>query len=73
MIERGLTLRLKTTEFHQIPRAWSSFFMQTLEAASNQSQFAVKRCLGLLALLRGEPINLGLLIAENIKYMGNAA
>ncbi|KAI5404413.1 hypothetical protein KIW84_051542 [Lathyrus oleraceus] len=49
------------------------FFVQTLEAASNQSQFIMKRCLGLLALLRGEVINLGLLIAENIKYMANNA
>ncbi|KAI5419518.1 hypothetical protein KIW84_043622 [Lathyrus oleraceus] len=37
VVERGLALRLKTAEFHQIPRAWASFFMQTLEVASNQS------------------------------------
>lgn len=33
----------------------------------------MKRRLGLLAFLRGEPINLGLLIADNIKYMANVA
>lgn len=32
----------------------------------------MEQCLGLLALLRGEPIDLGRLIAENIKYMDNA-
>lgn len=37
VIERGLTLRLKTAKFLQISRTWSSFFVQTLEAASNQS------------------------------------
>lgn len=47
--------------------------MQSLEVASNQSQFIVKRCLGLLSLLMGEPIYLGNLIAENIKYMDNTA
>lgn len=31
----------------------------------------MKRCLGLLALLRGEPIDLGRLISKNIKYMAN--
>ncbi|KAI5440689.1 hypothetical protein KIW84_010242 [Lathyrus oleraceus] len=59
VIERGLMLRLRTVEFLQISRAWASFFVQTLEAASNQSQFIVKRCLVLLALLRGESINAG--------------
>ncbi|KAI5429738.1 hypothetical protein KIW84_034355 [Lathyrus oleraceus] len=55
----GLTLRLRTVEFRQIPRAWTSFFVQTLEDASNQSRFFSKRCLSLLALLRSEPINVG--------------
>ncbi|KAI5398366.1 hypothetical protein KIW84_063960 [Lathyrus oleraceus] len=59
VIERGLALRLKLDEFLQIPRAWASFFVQTLEATSNQSQFIVKRCLGILAFFEGEPINLG--------------
>lgn len=71
VIECGLALRLKTAEFHQIPRAWASYFVQNLEAASNQSQFIMKRCLGLLTLLRGEPLNLRRLIAKNIKYMAN--
>ena len=31
----------------------------------------MKRCLGLLSLLRGKTIDLGRLIAENIKYMAN--
>lgn len=48
-------------------------FVQTLEAESNQSQLIVKRCLVYLALLRGEPINSVLLIADNIKYMANVA
>lgn len=53
MVERGLALRLKTAEFRQILRVWASFFVQSLEATYNQSQFIVKRCLGLLSLLRG--------------------
>lgn len=72
VVRHGLGLRLKTTELHQIPRAWASFFVQSLEVASNQSQFIVQRCLGLSTLLRGEPIDLGSLISENIKYMANA-
>ncbi|KAI5402357.1 hypothetical protein KIW84_050103 [Lathyrus oleraceus] len=47
--------------------------LQKRQVTSNQSQFIVKRCLGLLALLRGGPIDLGRLIYENIKYMVNAA
>lgn len=33
----------------------------------------MKRCLGILALFRGEPINVGCLIYENIKMMTNVA
>ncbi|KAI5418932.1 hypothetical protein KIW84_043235 [Lathyrus oleraceus] len=54
VIEWGLALQLRTAEFCQIPVAWALFFVQTLETASNQSQFIVKRCLGLLSLLRGK-------------------
>ncbi|KAI5400875.1 hypothetical protein KIW84_065645 [Lathyrus oleraceus] len=43
------------------------------KATSNQSQLIVKRCLGLLALLRRERINLGLLSVDNITYMANTA
>lgn len=42
VIECGLTLRLKTVEFRQVPRAWASYFVQTLVVASNQSQFIMK-------------------------------
>lgn len=55
VVECGLTLRLKIVKFRQF-RAWTPFFVQSLEAASNQIQFIVKRCLVLLALLRGEHI-----------------
>lgn len=37
VIECGLALRLKIIEFRPSPRAWASFFVQTLEPASNQS------------------------------------
>lgn len=67
VVEHGLGLRLKTFEFCQIPRARASYFVQNLVATSNHSQFIVKGCLGLLAILSGEPINLGRLIAKNIK------
>lgn len=73
MIEHGLALRLRTVEFRQIPRAWASFFVKTLEVAFNESQFIVKWSLGLLDLLRDEPINVGYLISENIKNMANSA
>lgn len=71
VIECGLALSLRTAEFFQIPRVGASFFVQNLEATSNQSQFMVKWCLGILDLLRGEPIHKGYLIYENIKNMVN--
>lgn len=37
MNECGLVVHLRITEFCQIPRAWASFFVKTLEAVSNQS------------------------------------
>lgn len=65
-------LRLCTWKMHPIPRVWASFIVQTLEFASNQSEFIVKRCIYLMVILNHEPIDVGLLIAYNIKYMVDA-
>lgn len=46
--------------------------MKTLEAASSQSEFIVKRFMDLMSILNHEPIDVWPLIAENIKYMADA-
>lgn len=56
----------------RIPREWASFIIQTLEVASNQSEFIVKMCHTLMVVLNDEPIDVGILIVENVKFMVNA-
>lgn len=56
----------------RIPRAWASFIVQTLEVASNQSEFIVKMCHTLMAILNDELIDVGILIVENLKFMVDA-
>lgn len=63
------SLKLRTTKMCLIPRARASFIVQTLEYASNQSKFIVKRCHGLMSILNWEDIDVEKLIAENIKYV----
>lgn len=46
--------------------------MQTLEAASNESEFIVKWCLGLFTLLNDEPNDVGHLICRNSRCMADA-
>lgn len=55
-----------------IPKAWASFIIQTLESTSNQSEFIVKKCMAMVAILNHEQIYVGILIYENIKYMDDA-
>lgn len=63
VIVNGKPLRIRT---------WESFIMQTLEFASNQIEFIVKRCHALMIILNHEPINVRSLIADNIKFMVDA-
>lgn len=54
------------------PLAYAYFIMQTLESASNQSEFIVKQCHTLMVIHNQKPINDGLLIVDNIKSMADA-
>lgn len=69
VIVNGKMLRLHSKDLCSILRVWASFIVQTLEAASNQTEFIVKRCHTLIAILNNELIDVGLLIVDNIKYM----
>lgn len=64
VIIMGKPLRLNTRQMHPIAKSWESFIVQTLESASNQSKFIVKRCIALMAILNHEPVDVGLLIAK---------
>lgn len=67
-----VALRLNTSWFRLISKILASFFMKTLETASNQIGFVVKWYLGLLVVLHRKPIDASKLISKNIKYMANS-
>lgn len=72
MIVNKKPLRLRSRDMRKIPRAQASFIFQTLEVTSNQLEFIVKRYHTLMDILKEEPIDVGLLIAKNIKFMVDA-
>lgn len=69
VIIKGKPLRLCTRQMWPIPKAWASFIVQTLESASKQYEFFMKKCQDLMEIQYYEPIDVGLLIVENFKYM----
>lgn len=72
VIVSGKPLRLCTRKMRLILKAWASFTVQKLELASNQYEFIVKLCMALMEILNHEPIDVGILIADNIKYIFDA-
>lgn len=59
--------RLNTVDLMPIPKAWASFLTCTLESTSSTSQLPVKNIFALQAILSDNSINVGELIASNIK------
>lgn len=72
VIPNDFALRLNTSQFRLISKVWASFFVKTLETASNQIGFIVKWFLGLLVVLHRELIDVSKLISRNIKCMANS-
>lgn len=68
---RGVPLRFLARNMCPIPKAWEYFIVQTLGSAYNQYEFIVKQCMDLMSILNHEPINVGRLIVENIKYLAD--
>lgn len=68
----GIPQRLTPIDMRLIPKAQASFFVQILEAASNTSEFILKRVFGLMEILHHEPINVERIILENNKAMVDA-
>lgn len=50
-------------------KGMASFIVQTLESSSNQSDFIIKRCKAHMEILNQEPINVRMLMADNVKFM----
>jgi len=75
------TKMLNKADFKPIPKAWASFVVQTLESTSCTYEIPIKRALTFAAILSGNPINVGELIANNIyeivarklKIVGNSS
>lgn len=65
VIVKGKLLRLRTRDMCHIPR------LQFLETASNQFEFIMKSLHSLMAILNQDPIDVGLLVVDKIKFMSD--
>jgi len=57
---------LLKADFKLVSKAWASFVVQTLEGTSCSSEIPLARVHTIAAILKGSPINVGELIANNI-------
>lgn len=54
-----------------LTREWATFFVHTLESCGNSSEFRLVKVVGVQAILKGEEINLGRLIANDLWRISN--
>jgi len=62
---QGAQMLLKS-DFKPVPKALTSFVVQTLEGTSCSAKIPLRRVHTIAAILEGSPINVGELIANNI-------
>ncbi|MCI53798.1 hypothetical protein A2U01_0075045, partial [Trifolium medium] len=56
-----------------IAKAWARWFVRNFECCSNETEVIMARCHDVYAILLGEHIRVGHLIARSIKRMVTAA
>ncbi|KAK2405757.1 hypothetical protein QL285_054964 [Trifolium repens] len=66
---QGPRQRIHATEMLPLAKLWSRWWIHNFEACSNQTEIITTRCLAIYNILRGEPIQVGQMIAQSIKRM----
>lgn len=63
--------RFKSINMKPITKAWSAFVHQTVLLSSNSSNVITHRAQFIAALMKGEDINVGAVIAKEMNYIAN--
>ncbi|MCI24493.1 hypothetical protein A2U01_0045677, partial [Trifolium medium] len=66
---RGERSRLQGTDMMPVAKGWAKWLVHNFESCSNETEFIMSRCHAVYAIMRGEPIIVGEMIARSIKRM----
>ncbi|MCI43387.1 hypothetical protein A2U01_0064624, partial [Trifolium medium] len=69
----GKRAHLQGTDMEPVAKAWACWFVHNFESCSNVTEVIMARCYAVYAILMGEPIRVGHLIARSIKRMVTAS
>ncbi|XP_058742852.1 uncharacterized protein LOC131615712 [Vicia villosa] len=62
----GTPIRLHCCDLTPVPKAWASFVLHTLLPCSHTSRLNIQRANLLTAILKGEPVNVGRILANDL-------
>ncbi|AET00734.1 hypothetical protein MTR_5g095330 [Medicago truncatula] len=69
----GTPSRLHTSDLTPIAKAWATFILRTLLPCSNVSDLTIQKATLLTAILKGEPVNVGRLLANDLRATANCS
>ncbi|MCI31607.1 hypothetical protein A2U01_0052819, partial [Trifolium medium] len=70
---RGVRAHLQATEMMPVAKGWAKWLVRNFESCLNETEIIMSRCHAVYAIMRGEPIRVGEMIARSIKRMITAA
>ena len=69
----GTPSRIHTSSLTPIAKAWTTFVLHTLLPCSNASDLTIPKATLLTAILKGEPVNVGRILAEDLWVTANCS
>jgi hypothetical protein len=69
----GMPEKLRISNFTPIARAWATFVLRNLLPCSNHKSLTVKQTTLVTAILKGEPVNVGRLLADDLWGTANCS
>ncbi|XP_058742851.1 uncharacterized protein LOC131615711 [Vicia villosa] len=69
----GIPRYLRTSDLTPIAKTWATFVLHTLLSCSNRSELTVLKATFLTAIVKGEPVNVGRLLADSLWDTANCS
>jgi len=69
----GTPTKLRTCDLTPVAKVWAMFVLRTLLPCSNRSDLTILKANLLTAILKGEPVNVGRLLANDLWVTANCA
>ncbi|MCI29611.1 hypothetical protein A2U01_0050820, partial [Trifolium medium] len=65
----GTHFRFQITDMTHAAKGWAKWLVHNFESCSNETEIIMSRCHVIYSIMRGEPIQVGKMIARTIKRM----